>query len=147
MAIDAADIKSSKMRNEWLGRLSDLIKIVTAWATELGWSTRKIQKSMHDSEIGDYDAPALLLQFETERVLLEPVGRSAPGADGVVDLYVMPAYDDIATLFLRNGVWQVHYLFPDSSARTVQEAPPEPLSKQTLENVLGEMRKNARETV
>ena len=33
-----------------------------------------------------YQAPALLLQKETARVLLEPVGRAAPGAEGVVDL-------------------------------------------------------------
>ena len=68
---------------------------------------------MEDSDIGTYQAPALLLQQDTLRMLLEPIARTAPGADGVVDLYLMPAYDDIATLYFADGKWQLHYTFPD----------------------------------
>jgi hypothetical protein len=64
---------------------------------------------MEDGDIGSYSAPGLLLQKEYTRVLLEPLGHSAPGADGVVDLYLMPAYDDVATLLFIGGRWQVHY--------------------------------------
>jgi hypothetical protein len=35
-----------------------------------------------------------------DRELLEPIGRPAPGIEGIVDLYLMPAYDDIEREFL-----------------------------------------------
>jgi hypothetical protein len=58
---------------------------------------------MDDAEASTYHAPALLLQQETVRILLGPLARSAPGADGVVDLYLLLAYDDIASLYLIYG--------------------------------------------
>src|SRR5262249_50078611 len=78
----------------WLKRLGDLVQQVESWARELDWATRRIDKTMEDSWLGSYKAPALIMQRETTRVLLEPIARTAPGAEGVVDLYLMPAYDD-----------------------------------------------------
>ena len=97
-----------KLREEWLGRLSDLVETVRNWTLDLDWSTRQIEKKMGDSRLGTYKAPALLLQKETARVLLEPIARFAPGVEGVVDLYLMPAYDDIATLYFYDDGWQLH---------------------------------------
>jgi hypothetical protein len=114
------------------------------WATELHWSTRRVEKRLDDAWIGNHRMPALLMQEDTCRVLLEPVGRSAPGAEGVVDLYLMPAYDDIATLYYYGNRWNVHYMSSgDSPVATVREAAAMPLSKETLEKVLVEMRQNA----
>jgi len=99
---------------------------------------------MEDSEIGKYKAPALLLQQEVTRVLLEPIARSAPGVQGVVDLYLMPAYDDIATLYLDDEGWHVHYVFPGTrTSPAISEAEPRPLSEDVLGEVLEDMRKNA----
>ncbi len=100
---------------------------------------------MSDSRLGAYEAPALLMQKETTRVLLDPIARFTPGADGVVDLYLMPAYDDIASLYLVNGEWRLHYMFPPKSAATVRDAESTPLSKEVLERVLDEMTANAAE--
>ena len=84
------------------------------------------------------------MQKETTRLLLDPVARFAPGADGVVDLYLMPAYDDIASLYLVNGEWQLHYLFPGTTAiATIREAKPCVLTKDMLGRVLDEMSVNA----
>ena len=91
-----------KLRDDWLARLTKLIDQVEAWGIELGWSTRRIERKKEDHEVGNYKAPALLMQEGVTRIILEPIGRSAPGADGVVDLYALPAYDDIATLFYRS---------------------------------------------
>ena len=72
------------------------------------------------------------------------MGRSAPGAEGVVDLYLMPAYDDIASLYYYGDRWNLHYMFPGTKpAATVREAEALPLSKEALEKVLAEMRQNA----
>ena len=124
--------------------LSGLVETVRSWAQDLGWSPRQIEKKMEDSQIGIYKAPALILQKETVRVLLEPIARSAPGASGIVDLYLMPAYDDIASLYFYDGGWQLHYMFPTSpTVATIHEAEHKPLSKETLERVLEAMIKNA----
>jgi hypothetical protein len=132
-----------KHRDEWLDRLSNLVENVETWAKELDWSTRRIEKKMEDSQVGNYQAPALLLQKETTRVLLEPIARSAPGAEGVVDLYLMPAYDDIASLYYTNGEWNLHYMFPGRPiVATIKDASARPLSRETLQEVLEEMSKN-----
>jgi hypothetical protein len=130
--------------HEWLGRLTHLVRSIDGWARELGWSTRVIEKKLEDSQIGKYTCPALLMQEGTDRILLEPVGRTAPGAEGVVDLYLMPAYDDIATLYFCDGRWHLHSASSRSGAvATIREAAAKPLSKETLQEVLAELRQHA----
>ena len=121
-----------------------MLALVEAWARELDWSTRRIDKKMQDLQIGPYMATALLLQKETSRVLVDPIARSAPGTEGVVDLYLMPAYDDIASLYYCDGAWQIHYMFSGTlSVATIRSADSQPLSKETLRAVLEEMIANA----
>jgi hypothetical protein len=139
-----SDVSGTRIRDDWLKRLSKLLDAVERWAGELGWSTRKVEKRMEDAETGAYQAPALLLQQDAVRVLLEPIARTAPGAEGVVDLYLMPAYDDIASLYLVNGNWQLHYMFPGQpTVATIRDAQSKELSKETLAAVLEAMKQNA----
>jgi hypothetical protein len=131
-------------RTEWLKRINSLVELFEQWAIELHWSTRRVEKKLDDTRIGKHRVPALLLQEDTCRILLEPVGRSAPGAEGVVDLYLMPAYDDIASLYYYDGRWNLHYLLAgDTPGATVREAPAVPLTKESFEKVLAELRQNA----
>jgi hypothetical protein len=131
-------------RGEWLDNLAKLTAWVQKWADELGWATRAVDKKMEDAEIGSYKAPALLLQQEAVRLFLEPVARAVPGAEGVVDLYLMPSYDDIASLYFYNGRWNVHYLFPEAQAvASVFEAEARPLTKATLQAVFEAMKVHA----
>ena len=133
-----------KLRDEWLNRLSDLVETVRGWAQDLDWSTRRIEKKMEDSQLGTYKAPALVLQKETIRALLEPIAHSAPGVEGIVDFYLMPAYDDIARLFFVDDRWQLHHEFPGApTVATTREVEPHPLSKETFESVLEAMIRNA----
>jgi len=84
------------------------------------------------------------MQEETVRVLLEPISASAPGSDGLVDLYLMPGYDDIANLYHRKDGWHVHYVFPTPKAVAgIKEGESRPLSKKTLGVVLDDMKKHA----
>jgi len=130
-------------RLEWLDRLSKLIDTVEGWAQSLGWSTKRVRKALQDSEIGDYQSRALLLQRETTRVLLEPVGRPAVGSDGVVDLYLLPAYDDIATLYYYDDRWNLHYMAPGIPlVANIREAESKPLSRSSFRKVLEEMRQH-----
>lgn len=131
-------------RDAWIGLVTALVDQVETWAKEMDWSTRRVEKKIDDNWIGRHRVPALLMQAETCRILLEPVGRSAPGAEGVVDLYLMPAYDDIATLFHYENRWNLHYgSEPASNAADIREAPAIPLSKEALHGVLEEMKQHA----
>lgn len=136
--------ESSETKQQWLDMLDALIQDVKTWCEAEGWSTRKVAKTIRDSRLGVYEAPALLLQHGVNRVLLEPISHAAPGADGVVDLYLLPAYDDIASLYLENGIWQLHYMQPGTPTKpTIREAESRPLTSSNLQQVLDEMIKNA----
>ncbi len=131
-------------RCTWVRQVEELVAQVSQWGKELGWETRKIEKHLDDSYVGKHVLPALLMQEETCRVLLEPVGRSAPGAEGVVDLYLMPAYDDIASLYFYNGQWNIHYFPPNAPAtEDMRVTNGIALSRDSLRKVLEEMRNHA----
>ena len=133
-----------KDRFVWIERVTALVGQVEQWAKERGWATRRVEKKLEDAGVGRHRVPALLMQEETCRILLEPVGRSAGDTEGVVDLYLMPAYDDIASLYYYDGRWNLHYLFPgDKLVADMREAKALPLSKETVAKVLAEMRQHA----
>ncbi len=130
----------------WLDRLASLFDQVRQWTNEneLDLPTRLIEVNLKDSEIGRYKAPGLLIQDDAVKILLEPIARSAPGAEGVVDLYLMPAYDDIASLYLTGGVWHLHYMFPDSpTVGNIRAADGVPLTKASFQKVLEAMKSHA----
>src|SRR5688572_7906641 len=83
------------IRDEWVRAVTDLVATVESWCSEKGWPTRRIEKRLNESQIGEYTLPALLIQVDLAKWLLEPVARFVPAADGVVDLYLMPEYDDV----------------------------------------------------
>lgn len=86
----------------------------------------------------------MLLQDESIRILLEPITRSAPGVDGVVDLYLMPAYDDIASLYFYDNGWHVHYMYPGTpTVPNMRDAEAKPLTSDSLRLVLEAMKENA----
>jgi hypothetical protein len=131
-----------RLRDEWLARLSDLVETVRGWAEELDWSTRRIETKMDDREIGDYKAPALLIQKETVRAILQPIGRSAPDVAGVVDFYIMPAYDDIARLTFYDDSWHLRHMFPGSPDVEPRRRD-QPLTWETFQAVLEAMMRHA----
>ena len=137
-------VQPEQLLEGWLQRLSELIDQIECWARDLDWSTRRIEVKLSDSEVGRYQAPALLMQEGALKVLLEPIARSAPGAEGVVDLYLMPAYDDIASLYLSGEEWHLHYMFPDSpTVGNIRAAEGVLLTNDSFRNVLEAMKKNA----
>jgi len=134
-----------KDRASWIDRVASLVDQVEQWAREMDWSTRRVERKLEDARIGKHRVPALLMQQDTCRALLEPIGRSTSVAEGVVDLYLMPAYDDIASLYYYGNRWNVHYNTFRGSNAVVPVPPAEamPLSKETLEKVLAAMRQHA----
>lgn len=138
-AMDYEDVQ-----REWHEQSSRLVADVEAWARELGWSTRRIEKPLVDSLFGEYRATGLIMQEDFARLCLEPIARDVVGADGAFELYLMPAYDDVAKLFLEDGKWQVYYTPPGGDPlSTPRRADAQQLSKQTLKSMLDGMLKHA----
>ena len=98
-----------RIRDEWVRAVEELVRKVESWCQAEGWPTRQIEKRIVEARLGEYVVPALLIQIELTKLMLEPVARFVPGAEGVVDLYLMPGYDDMASIYLRGGEWQIQY--------------------------------------
>jgi hypothetical protein len=124
------------IRAAWLEQLEALVLRVDEWARAADWSTRRIEKRIEDSVIGDYLAPGLLMQFEATRLILDPIGQSGNG-DGIVDLYLMPQYDDVAMLRSRDGEWEIRRRDSDDWAVAAV-----PLTRESLQSVIAEMHRN-----
>ncbi|HLN33585.1 MAG TPA: hypothetical protein VK395_38015 [Gemmataceae bacterium] len=132
------------VKAEWLGRLGSLVDEVEGWARASGWRTRQIAKTVKERRLGTYRVPVLLMEKDTVEVVLNPVARFVPGADGAVDLYVAPAYDDIASLYFEGDHWVVHYgERPDPLAtQSVVEITPHPYGEHTIRAILDGMAVN-----
>ncbi len=105
-AMSANEIEAVK--KEWISRLSNLIDAIKNSAEGSGWRTRRIDKTITERELGSYKVPVLLMEKDTIEVVLNPVARFVPGAEGAVDLYLAPAYDDIVSLYFEGGQWMLH---------------------------------------
>ena len=94
---------------------------------------------------GQYEIPALFVQKGATILLLDPVGYDVPGAEGAADLYLMPAYDPMASLYLEGGQWVLHYVFPPepSEPRSGIETQALPLSAETINQVLNSIAEHA----
>lgn len=130
-------------RHEWLQRLESLVRDVKSWAEGSGWKTRRITKPLEEGELGSYRVPVLLMEKETVEVVLNPVARLVPGAEGAVDLYRAPAYDDIVSLYYEpdRGGWVVHqgdYPGP-SPSESIAETTPRPFTEATIRSILDAM--------
>jgi hypothetical protein len=89
-----------------------------------------------DGEV--FSIPSLFLQKGPTLLLLDPIAYDVPGSDGVVDLYLMPTYDDMASLSLNDGIWMIHYPISheEANAHAMNEPQSTALSQAILIKVL-----------
>ncbi|MGO8750054.1 MAG: hypothetical protein ACLQNE_29250 [Thermoguttaceae bacterium] len=127
-----------EQRDQFQNRVKALVEQVRQWVEPHEWVTKPYTKKLRDLDSQIYLIPALFLQKGPIRVLLDPVAYDVPGAEGVVDLYLMPTYDDLASLYFEDDAWRIHYTFPPDPKEThsVIEAKALPLSEQTVNDVL-----------
>ncbi len=128
----------SEQRERFRHRVEALVEQVRKWVEPNEWVTKIYPKKMRDVHNQSYQAPALFLQKGPTRILLDPVAYDVPGADGVVDLYLMPTYDDLASLYLYGDAWKIHYEFRTEEPETnpVGEGMPLDLNEETINRVL-----------
>ena len=130
----------SEVRDRWRGRLDDLVGKVRGWVEPEHWVTKPYPKKMRDTDGTVFEVPSLFIQKGPTRLLLDPIAYDAPGTEGVVDLYLMPTYDDTASLYLVDGRWQIHYIFPDQPAVAgIKQPEVMELSEKTINRVLDEI--------
>jgi hypothetical protein len=135
----------SVQRDNFQILVSHLVQTIKDWVQPVDWVTRTYPKKMRDNGREVFEIPALYLQKGPTRVLLDPIAFDVPGADAVVDLYLMPTYDDIATLYFKRGAWVIHYEFPKTQdpSHHDSEASFLPLSKESINLVLNAIEEHA----
>ena len=133
-----------RLRQEWISRMQKLVDDANAIASEGGWSTRQLSKTLDDREFGKHQVPALLLQKDLCQLMLEPHGRTAPGIEGgFAGIYLMPAYDDAASLYFYDGRWNIHVRkASELVVARVAEGEALPFNMQNLRDVLGRLHSN-----
>ena len=136
---------TSDRQNRFASLVEGLVKEVAACAEPHEWATKRYAKRMRNGNGEVFEIPALFLQKGPVRILLDPVAYDVPGAEAVVDLYLMPAYDDLASLYFQNDNWTIHYAFPPSPMQThsVIETKALPFSEATLNQVLDSIAEHA----
>lgn len=129
------------VRAEWLESLNALASQVKVWVEKARWRTRVVSKPTRDDVLGRFEVPLLLMERNGVEVALNPVSRFVSGSEGAVDLYVVPAYDEFASLYFEESGWVVYYVFhPDPlETRSVIEPEAMPLSEETILRVLDAM--------
>jgi hypothetical protein len=75
------------------------------WSAEIGWRTRRVNKKISESLIGNYEAPQLLIFAEPNLYVLAPVARFIPGGQGSFDLAIQPSYYTTSLYRDDSGKW------------------------------------------
>jgi hypothetical protein len=127
------------IKAEWLKCLNELASQVKAWVEPAGWRTRLVAKPTRDSILGRFEVPLLLMERNGVQIALNPVSPFIDGADGAVDLYVVPAYDEVGSLYFRDGQWTLYYVFREADLAGIHEPEGMPLSEPALNRVLDQM--------
>jgi hypothetical protein len=126
-------------------RVEALVEEIRGFTEPHDWVTRPYPKKFRDSDQTIHMIPALFLQKGPVRVLLDPVAYDVPGSDGAVDLYLMPTYDDMASLYFEKGHWLIRYSSPMTSLEQSlgEQADAIPLNEATINQILDSIAANA----
>ena len=136
LQIDAPDA----VRAEWLDRLQALASEVKGWVEKHDWRTRLVSKPVRDGILGRFEVPLLLMEKVGVQVALNPVPPFVSRSNGCVDLYIVPAYDEVAGLYCEDGVWTLFYVFQEDGPKDHRrEAEALPFLEDSLIRVLDAM--------
>jgi hypothetical protein len=135
----------SEQREQFQRRAEELVGRFESGVDRREWVTRRYPKRLRDDDRQIYEVPSLYLQKGPTNLLLDPIGHDVPGAEGAADIYQMPAYDPMASVYFENGQWVIYYAFPPDPMEThsVIEAQALPLSSDTINKVLDSIAEHA----
>ena len=121
---------------DWENAANGLIEQIESWAAESKWVTRRELKKISELLIGDYQLERLYLYAEGNLYILEPQARFIPGGLGAFDLSIQPSFYLTSIYRHTDGVWYVHL----DVGRGVQGAKTEPLTRESFDQALAELR-------
>jgi hypothetical protein len=135
----------SQESDAFSAQVTSLVEQFEAALAGSGWSIHRDDKRQRDEVGGIYVVPALTLVKGGTRLLLDPNGYGFPGAEAGVDLYLLPPYDPVAGLYLKQGIWFIHSPFPpgqDDITRP-EEWPQTKLTPDTIRAMLESIARDA----
>ena len=138
------DLRATSLPREikdWLEQLKELVDNVKGWAEAAGWETRQTCRDVFEKEGSCYEVPVLVVNRDESEVSLVPVDRKVPGSDGLVALFLMPDFDDVASFYMEKGQWFFRYAFRSVSTETHSTNKTErfTLTEETLARVLNDI--------
>lgn len=104
---ELVEVLGEMVREEWLHAIDEVEAAAETWATEQGWRCRRVNKSMHETLLGTYLAPQLLIYAEPHLFVLDPIARFIPGGQGAFDLAIQPSYHTNSLHRDDEGMWRV----------------------------------------
>lgn len=90
------------VRDEWVGRVDQLLVEITDWAKAKGWLASLQDKEMTEEQIGTYLTKVLQIKLPQGDLIVEPIARFVSGADGRVDFSAWPSLSRVRLLWLQN---------------------------------------------
>jgi hypothetical protein len=138
-------MEMSEKSTDFASEVENVVRQFEAVVAEMEQLGRRDEKRMRDETGGVYSVQSLTIFMGSMRLLLDPNGYDLPGCDGAIDLYLLPPYDPVATLYLEHGEWFLH-----SPDLTSQESIAHPinwkrsaLSSESIANLLESIEKHA----
>src|SRR5580658_3385189 len=102
-------VAMSEQLEQFRRRVEELVARFEGEVDRREWVTRRYPKRLRDDGRDVYEVPALYLQKGPTNLLLDPIGYDVPGAEAAADLYLMPTYNPMATVYFETGRWVIHY--------------------------------------
>jgi hypothetical protein len=138
-------MEMSKKSTHFASEVEKVVRQFEAVLAQTNQVSRRDEKRMRDETGGVYTVQSLTIFIGPLRLLLDPTGYDLPGCDGAVDLYLLPPYDPVATLYLEHGEWFIHS--PNPTAQESIARPTEwgrsALNKESISHLLESIAKNA----
>jgi hypothetical protein len=94
--------------NEWAGAAGILLGEAETWCEELGWHTRRYEKTLMESLLGKYTLQQLQIYAVQHLYVLDPIARFVPGGQGAFDLSIQPSFYVTSVYRDFDGSWNVH---------------------------------------
>jgi hypothetical protein len=121
---------------EWTQCVEAVVKQIEQWSAEFNWQTRREQKKLTETLLGEYSLPQLSLYAEGHLYVLDPLARFLPSALGAFDLSIQPSFYLTSLYRHLDGSWYVHL----DVGEGVKGARKEKLDKDSFRRSIDELR-------
>ncbi|HEY7429089.1 MAG TPA: hypothetical protein VH682_32980 [Gemmataceae bacterium] len=121
---------------EWTHAVEEVVKQAEQWAGEFCWQTRRQEKKLTETLLGEYSLLRLYFYAEEHLYVLDPLARFVPGALGSFDLSIQPSFYVTSLYRHFDGVWYVNR----DVGQGAEGAGKEEWSKDSFRSAVGDLR-------